>query len=383
MYQADTAITDYDNFFQGKNILVTGSVGTVGSEVFRQLAQLGPATIKLFDNNESGLFFQMNACGPEIECVPILGDIRDHGKLQEAMVGVDMVFHLAAYKHVCLCEANPFDAVRTNVIGTQNVLRAAIGAGIKRVIYTSSDKAVNPTNVMGTSKLLAERVVTAASLQNGGKHKERIFFSTRFGNVLGSNGSVVPIFERQIKQGGPVTVTHADMTRFIMTVEAAAQLVLKSGMIGLGGEVMVTKMPVVRIVDLAKAMIELLAPLHGYEPEQIPIEFIGAKPGEKLYEELMTEEEIPRAMELPDMFVIPPAFHRNNGNGKVYSYPEILSHQVERPYISKTERTMTIPAIKKYLVKNRILTDSDLLRWDNQEKVGNEPKYRYLEARVN
>lgn len=291
-------VPDYDSVYGGKSIFITGSVGTVGAELFKQICTYRPAEIRLFDNSESGLFMQMQTCKEGVKVVPILGDIRDDGKLHSAMEGVDVVFHVAAYKHVSLCEHNPFDAIRTNVIGTQNVLKAALANKVKHVLYTSSDKAVNPTNVMGTSKLLAERVVTASNMQCFNGCTPRIFSITRFGNVLGSNGSVVPVFIAQIKKGGPVTVTDIRMTRFIMTIHEAARLVIKGAALACGGEVFVTKMPVIRIIDLAEVMIELLAPLYGYSPEDIEIEHIGNKPGEKLYEELMSEEEISRAIEL-------------------------------------------------------------------------------------
>jgi FlaA1/EpsC-like NDP-sugar epimerase len=240
------------------------------------------------------------------------------------------------------------------VIGTQNVLKAALATGVKSLIYTSSDKAVNPTNVMGTSKLLAERVVTAASSNYWDKNKELVFSSTRFGNVLGSNGSVVPIFIQQIKQGGPVTVTDPEMTRFVMTIKEAADLVLKSGVYSCGGEVMVTKMPVIRILDLAEVMIELLAPVFGRSKNNIKIEYIGAKPGEKLYEELMTEEEAPRSYELPEMFSILPTFRNENGS-QSFEYPEILSKNVTKPYISNTEAPMNKEELRDYLLSYEIL----------------------------
>jgi FlaA1/EpsC-like NDP-sugar epimerase len=234
---------DFNRVYRGKTIFITGSVGTVGSELLKQIIEYHPKEIRLFDNSESGLHMQTCNYGNAVKILPALGDIRDSGKLHSVMDGVDVVFHLAAYKHVFLCECNPFDSVRTNVIGTQNVLKAALDAKVNRVLYTSSDKAVNPTNVMGTSKLLAERVVTAANMQCSNGSGRSILSISRFGNVLGSNGSVVPIFMEQIKRGGPVTVTDIRMTRFIMTVQEAAKLVIKAAAIACGGEVFVTKMP--------------------------------------------------------------------------------------------------------------------------------------------
>lgn len=344
-----------ESFYRGKNILLTGSVGTVGSELLKQVINCRPAEVRLFDNNESGLFMQMQKhAANKVKLIPILGDIRDYGKLRAIIEGVDIVFHLAAFKHVTLCESNPFDSIRTNVVGTQNVLKAALAANVGRVIYTSSDKAVNPTNVMGTSKLLAERVVTASSISFWNGCKRRAFSSTRFGNVLGSNGSVIPIFREQIKQGGPLTLTHPEMTRFVMTVQEAARLVLRSGVIACGGEVMVTKMPTIRILDLAQALIELLAPRYGYRPEDIDIKHIGPKPGEKLFEELMTESEVVRAVELEDMFAVLPVFKEISPHLS-WNYPNFVTDGVKKPYISKTEKLMTVKEIKNFLVDNDIV----------------------------
>jgi FlaA1/EpsC-like NDP-sugar epimerase len=352
MYSTNTEF-DLFSIYNDKNILITGSVGTVGSELLKQIMAYKPSEVRLFDNNESGLYMQFQIYKNGSEVIPILGDIRDAGKLHSAMEGIDVVFHVAAYKHVELCEHNPFDAVRTNVIGTQNVLKAALDHKVKRVLYTSSDKAVNPTNVMGTSKLLSERVVTASSTQRFNGCKRQVFSSTRFGNVLGSNGSVVPIFIEQIKRGGPVTITDCRMTRFVMTIQEAARLVIKGVGLAHGGEVFVTKMPVVRIIDLAAAMIEILAPFYGYLPDDISIEYIGAKPGEKLYEELMSEEETIRAIELEDMFSILPALI-NNGDAQKYNYPGFISDKVNNPYISRSEKPMTKEEIRDYLLSNNI-----------------------------
>ena len=347
---------EFGPVYAGKTILITGSVGTVGSEVLRQILEFKPAEVRLFDNNESGLFMQMQYCENEAHIQPFLGDIRDLGKLYSAMHGVQIVFHLSAYKHVYLCECNPFDSVRTNVIGTQNVLKAALDAKVDRLLYTSSDKAVNPTNVMGTSKLLAERVVTASTVQTFNKKPGPLFASTRFGNVLGSNGSVIPIFVEQIKQGGPLTITNPNMTRFIMTIQEAARLVIKAAAIARGGEVFVTKMPVVSIADLAAAVIEILAPCYGRHPEEIKMKTIGPRPGEKIYEELMSEEEVARAVELTEMFSVLPALR--NGDRKIfYNYPCLVSQEVQKPYISKNEPLLSKQEIIDYLLTNHILGD--------------------------
>ena len=271
------------------------------------------------------------------------------------MKGIDVVFHAAAFKHVFLCERSPFEAVQTNIMGVNNLITAAAENKVERFIFTSSDKAVNPTNVMGTSKLMGERIVTAAN-SNYGKAGD-IYASTRFGNVLGSRGSVVPVFREQIKRGGPVTLTDPEMTRFIMSIKQAVQLVIDSAGLARGGEVFITKMPVIRIKDLAEVMIEALAPFFGYKAGDIPIETIGTKPGEKMYEELMNIEETRRAVELKDYFAVIPAF-RSIYRDIEYNYPDIVSQTVTNPYNSANEQPMTRDELKSFLVSNQLLADA-------------------------
>lgn len=343
------------DFLKDKIILITGAVGTVGRELVRQLVALEPRELRLMDNNESELFFLSNqhrATG-YVRCY--LGDVRDPLKLVNITRGVDLIFHTAAFKHVILSEYNPFDAVQTNINGVKNLVQAAMDNGVSRVIFTSSDKAVNPTNVMGTSKLMGERIITAANIVNN--NGPQVFSSVRFGNVLGSRGSVVPIFAGQILRGEAVTITDPRMTRFVMTIREAAKLVIESATMSCGGEVFVTKMPVMRIVDLARAMIELLAPKAGLDPDKIPIKHIGAQPGEKLYEELMSQEEVGRANELPNMFVILPAlrafYHKIE-----YCYSGLIRDKKNRrPYISSTQVPLTLEEIKAYLQDNCILDE--------------------------
>lgn len=230
---------------------------------------------------------------------------------------------------------------------------AALDAGVKRVLFTSSDKAVNPTNVMGTSKLMGERLMTAANA--GRQGVGTVFASTRFGNVLGSRGSVIPIFRRQIAQGGPVTVTDEEMTRFIMTLDDAADLVVRSTFLAKGGEVFVTKMPVVRIADLARVMIEELAPEYGHKPEDIDVNIIGAKAGEKLYEELITDEETRRVIELPNYYAVTPAF-RSVYRDVDYRYDGMVETEIKEPYNSSVAPAMTHEEIRSFLRENNLLT---------------------------
>jgi len=340
-------------FYKSKRILITGAAGTVGRELVRQLAPLSDIELRLLDNNESEVFFLAEEYKDKnVHC--FLGDVRDREKLQKLSEGLDIILHCAAFKHVILSEYNPFDVVQTNIIGVENVIRAAIACRVKNVIFTSSDKAVNPTNVMGTSKLMGERLITAANATWVGNNT--IFSSTRFGNVLGSRGSVVGVFRNQIKKGGPVTLTDQGMTRFIMTVREAAELVLKSALISRGGEVFVIKMPVIRIPDLAEVMIEILAPKYGYKSSDISIQEIGAKPGEKLYEELISQEEVGRSVELTDMFAVVPAFKAIYQDIK-YEYPDIVSRCVTKTYISATEPPMNKGDLKQYLLKQCVLEE--------------------------
>ena len=341
-----------ENYFKDKSIFITGVCGTVGRELLKQIFTLSPKEITGIDNNESELFFLTEEYKHFSNVRLFLGDIRNPDKLMREMRKIDIVLHTAALKHVILCERSPQDSVQTNIYGTQNVIDAASANRIERVIFTSSDKAVNPTNVMGTTKLMGERLITAAnSLQRGSK---TIFSSTRFGNVLGSRGSVIPLFKKQISEGGPITLTDPGMTRFIMTLTEAIILVMKSATMAKGGEVFVTKMPIVRIIDLAEVLIEEMAPEYGYTPSQIEIKIIGSKPGEKIFEELMTEEETRRTVELNDYFVVTPAFTSVYENVE-YKYNGVLRSLVDKAYNSSIETPMTKDEIRKYLRNNNLL----------------------------
>jgi len=341
--------------FEGKSILITGSCGTVGTELVKQLLTdevYSPKEIIGIDNNESKLFFQDQQYLNDPRAHFYVTDIRDKDSLIHKMEGVDIVFHAAALKHVVLCERSPEQAVQTNIHGVQNIISAANVNNIETVIFTSSDKAVNPTNVMGTSKLMGERLMTAANSNK--RMNGPIFASTRFGNVLGSNGSVIPIFHNQIAQGGPVTLTDRNMTRFVMSIEESVKLVLDSSEQAKGGEVFVTKMPVVRIEDLAKAMIYELAEKYGNKPEEIEVVEIGTKPGEKLYEELMSPEETRRTIELEQYFSVLPAF-RGIYQDIDYSYDTIINRDVMNPYVSEEEKQLSVREIVQFLNENNLL----------------------------
>ena len=348
------------SFFSGKRVLVTGACGTVGTELIRQLLAIqesGPSEVTGLDNHESELFFLEQQYIDEPRARFFVSDARDTYEMSRRMKGMDVVFHAAALKHVVLCERSPDQALQTNILGVQNVIAAAVENDVETVVFTSSDKAVNPTNVMGTSKLMGERLMTAANSSKR-QGESPVFTSTRFGNVLGSSGSVVPIFQNQIAQGGPVTLTDREMTRFIMSIEDSVELVLDSAELACGGEVFITKMPVVRIDDMAAAMIQELAPQYGYSPEAVETTVIGTKPGEKLYEELMSDEETRRALELDRHFAVLPAF-RGIYHDIEYDYADLVNENVENPYISSNERPCSIDTIRKILKENRLLADPE------------------------
>ena len=340
--------------FNEKSIFVTGSCGTIGAELVAQLLsnpKYNPKELIGIDNNESALFFQDQLYLDDSRASFFVTDIRDKDELSNRMKGVDIVIHAAALKHVILCERSPEQAVQTNINGVQNVIAAASLNDVEIIIFTSSDKAVNPTNVMGTTKLMGERLMTAANSSK--RENGPIFASTRFGNVLGSSGSVIPIFRNQILNGGPVTLTDKNMTRFVMSVEEAVELVLNSVIEAKGGEVFVTKMPVMKIEDLAIAMIEELA------PNEIEVTEIGSKPGEKLYEELMSDEETRRTIELDKFFSVLPAF-RGIYSDIDYNYSTIVSELVEDPYVSEQQTSLTVEEVKDFLRNNKLLLDANV-----------------------
>ncbi len=274
---------------RGRVVMVSGAGGSIGSELCRQIARFEPARLVLLDSSEFALYTIDQELAGKYSALPRqcwAADVRDGERVAEILASEQpaVVFHAAAYKHVPLMEhVNAWQAVRTNALGTLTVARAAQKAGVEKFVLISTDKAVNPTNVMGASKRLAERLCRAVQAEGGTK-----FVTVRFGNVLGSNGSVIPKFREQIAKGGPVTVTHPEITRYFMTIPEAAQLVLQAGCMGQGGEIFVLDMgEPVRIVDLARDMIRL----SGFSDEEIPIEFTGLRPGEKLYEELLADDE--------------------------------------------------------------------------------------------
>lgn len=330
--------------FRGKVVLVTGAAGSIGSELCRQLVQMGIQKLIMFDSAETPLHnvrleFEKNY--PTIDFVPVIGDVRvkERVRMVFELYHPQIVFHAAAYKHVPLMEENPCEAVLVNVTGSRQVADMAVEYDAEKMIMVSTDKAVNPTNVMGCSKRLAEIYVQSlgCAIREGKVKGNTKFITTRFGNVLGSNGSVIPRFREQIENGGPVTVTHPDIIRFFMTIPEACRLVMEAATMGEGNEIFVFEMgKAVKIVDLATRMIELA----GYHPgEDIKIEFTGLRPGEKLYEEVLSDKE----NTLP------------TGNKKImiakvrrYEYADVLDTYAEFEKLSRAVKIIdTVKLMKK------------------------------------
>ncbi len=288
--------------FSGKRVLVTGAGGSIGLELCRQISRWQPAELSLLGHGENSIFealIELNETFPGLPVIPIIADVRDQGRMFEVFDAFrpEMVFHAAAHKHVPLMELNIGEAVTNNVLGTQTVVAAALAQATPRLVLISTDKAVEPASVMGATKRVAEMIVRDAALRSG-----RAFSTVRFGNVLGSRGSIVPLFKRQIARGGPVTITHPDMKRFFMTIPEAVHLVLQAAVMGQGGEVFVLRMgEPVRIVDLAEDLIRL----SGLEPgKDIEIVFTGVRPGDKLSESLWEEGRPYEATAHPDIIQV-------------------------------------------------------------------------------
>ena len=279
----------FNRYFTGKTVLVTGAGGSIGSEICRQIAKFHPERLLLLGHGENSIYLihreLINRYGDRIEILPLIADIQDRELMFDIMKEYrpDLVYHAAAHKHVPLMEANPKESVKNNIFGTKNVAEAAKAAGVTKFVMVSTDKAVNPPNVMGATKRVAEMIVTGLN-----EEEKTQFVAVRFGNVLGSRGSVVPVFKDQIAKGGPLTVTDYRMTRYFMTIPEASRLVIQAGYLALGGEIFVLDMgDPVRIVDLAEKIIKL----SGHTVAEIGIVESGIRPGEKLYEELMSTSE--------------------------------------------------------------------------------------------
>ena len=337
---------------RGKRIVVTGACGTVGKEIVAQLLnRFEPELVIGLDNNESELAYLYEFHREHRNCRFFLCDMRDQAALMREIRQVNVIFHAAAYKHVYICERSPMEAIQTNILGVQNVIQSALANGATELVFTSSDKAVNPTNVMGTSKLMGERLVTAAAIDP--HHVGVKFLSTRFGNVLGSRGSVIPLFLEQIRKGGPITLSDPGMTRFVMTLDESVRLTIASLVLGKPGDVVITKMPAIRIVDLVEVMIRECAPRHGFRPGDIAVKTVGKRPGEKLYEELMNDEEIRRAIELEQYFVVRPAILTESMDAESYESADYGKPQL--PYNSANVEPLSQDALAELLRSSSLI----------------------------
>ncbi len=310
------------NSLRDKTALVTGGGGFIGSTLVERIADEGVEEVRVFDNDEQSLFRlkrRLDGNGHPLNFV--LGDLRDENRVRTVMEDVDVVFHAGAIKHVGLSEYNPFEAAQTNVTGTKHVVRAAFDEEIDSLVAVSTDKASNPTSVMGATKLIMERIVVAANTYN----HDTSFNCVRFGNVLGSTGSVVPVFLDQIRNGGPLTVTNPEMTRFTMSPDRAADLILEANESMTQGEIVIPKMPAFRVGDLAEGLRAEYAPTHGYDGEDIGVEIVGGRPGERVHEKLVSSDEIENTYEVDDKFVLLP--HVDFGEEFPYEMESSLDHE--------------------------------------------------------
>jgi FlaA1/EpsC-like NDP-sugar epimerase len=342
-----------NSMFTGKNILITGGTGSIGSEIVRQLLSLGPNVIRIYSRDEGKQFLLQQELREYGNVRFLIGDIRDRERLSFAMQDIDYVFHTAGLKHVPSCEYNPFEAIKTNVLGTQNLIDCCLEHNVEKVIAISTDKAANPANTMGTTKLLMEKLVTAANLYRG--KKRTVFSSVRFGNVLGSRGSVVPLFIQQALARKPLTITDPEMTRFMMSISQAVRLVFRAAEVSEGGEIFILKMPVVKIADLADAIRFMVAESRNEMP--VPVEVIGLRPGEKIYEELMTEDEAKRAYEFENMFVIVP-----DSIEKLTSWKNKGLLLTKRARYSSLDEDLLTPDKVKDLIASEVRRQLELLK---------------------
>ena len=326
----------YDSVLNKKNILITGGTGSFGYQILKELVDYNPKSIRIFSRDED----KQNTMKQEIQNQKnskitkfIIGDVRDYDSLLTACNDVDIVFHAAALKQVPTVELYPYEAVKTNIIGAHNLVRAAIAKNVKHVIAVSTDKAVKPVNAMGMTKALQEKIFRSEQYE---KNTTK-FCSVRYGNVLGSRGSVIPLWDKKISKGKPLPVTHPDMTRFLLTLHDAIQLVFYALKNAKGGEIFVKKAPSAKIIDLARAYAELITKEKNY-----PIEFVGIRPGEKLHEILISEEEMRFAVEKEDHYIVKQEkyeFDKSSTKKKI-NFDEYVSNSVKCMTNKELKETM-------------------------------------------
>ncbi|WP_286814196.1 MULTISPECIES: polysaccharide biosynthesis protein [unclassified Maribacter] len=347
------------NELNNKTVLVTGGAGSIGSELVRQICTYNYKSLIVIDQAESALYDLQQELKQNgfHNFIPIVGDVRDKNRLNSIFEEYkpNMVFHAAAYKHVPLMEYNSYEAIKINIAGTKNISDLSIIHGVEKFVFVSTDKAVNPTNVMGASKRIAEMYISC--MQQEGKTK---FITTRFGNVLGSNGSVIPLFRRQIEKGGPITLTHKDVTRYFMTIPEASQLVLEAGSMGQGGEIFIFDMgESVKIFDLAKNMIKLSGLNY---PDDIDIKITGLRPGEKLYEELLANGESTM-----------PTYHKKIKISKVreLDYP-LIRTRIDELCITNMFFAGDPVVLMKKIVPEFVSNNSELCKLDDSKEVNQD-----------
>lgn len=334
-------------FFTDKKVLVIGGTGTIGKSIVKTVMTDNPKVIRVLSRDEYKQFIMRQEFEKHTNIRFLIGDVRENERLVKAMQDVDYVFHTAAMKQVPACEYDPFEAVKTNIIGTQNVINASINARVKKAIFISTDKAIAPTNTYGATKLMAERLIASAQYNNGDKYTK--FAAVRFGNVMGSRGSVIPLFIKQINDKKKITITDINMSRFMMSLKQATELTLKAMQICYGGEIFILKMPIVNLKDLAEVIIESQCSKLNLKPEEIEIQEIGLRPGEKMYEELMNLEESHMAYETDDMFILPSSFLSNRTYYKNFKKANIGS------YSSNDKKGIDKRELKKLLEENNLI----------------------------
>ncbi|EHJ01494.1 polysaccharide biosynthesis protein CapD [Clostridium sp. DL-VIII] len=289
-------------YYENKKILIIGGTGTIGQGLIKELLKQSPKVIRIFSRDEYKQFILENQIVNKEQIRFLIGDVRDYERVERAMNDIDVVFNLAAMKHVPACEYNPSEAIKTNIIGMENVIKAATANNVECVVFTSSDKAINPANSYGATKLLAEKLVQAANFSKGSARTK--FVAVRFGNVMGSRGSVIPFFKKQIEEKKKITVTDLEMTRFMMTLSQAVKLIMDAAKISIGGEVFILKMPVIKLRDLAEIVVEETCERLNIEREEVEIETIGLRAGERRFEELMNKDESENAFDLGNMYSV-------------------------------------------------------------------------------
>jgi UDP-N-acetylglucosamine 4,6-dehydratase/5-epimerase len=338
--------------FKDKVVLVTGGAGSIGSALVREVLKYEPKAVRILDAHEYSLH-KMEISLPEEDrrkCRFLLGDVRDKDRLERAMNGVQIVYHAAAYKHVHLCDYNPIEAINTNVLGTQNAIDAALHNNVEKFVFISTDKAANPIGTLGASKLLGEKITTAANYYKG--DAPTIFSSVRFGNVTMSNGSVIPHFIKQMCGNRPVTVTSPKMTRFLMPLIQAVGLIFKATEMMSGGEVFVLKMKSANIYDLAAGLLEEYKVINGNAQSGSKIVKIGSRAGEKMHEELIVKEEGERVVDLPEMLIVMP----NIDPPFQSSVNPWMAHtkKINTSLYSSDHKPMTQKQLREFIRENKI-----------------------------